>query len=68
MDMDKVLETSLGILDSFLENQWDFVMEKIVAQLGTSVPPQNQDIGVLDGSLESHGQQTHKVSMRKKLP
>ena len=66
--MDKVLETLLGILDFSLENLLNFLADKIVAQLGTSVPPQSLDIEVQDGILESHGQWICKANMKRRLP
>ena len=51
-----VLETSLEIIDLYLGNYWGFLADMVAAQQGTSVPPQNQDIGMQDDTLESHGQ------------
>ena len=73
--MDKVLETfleifdfSLGIFDFSLGNLLNFLADKVVAQLGTSVPPQSRDIEVQDDILESHSQWIYKANMKIKSP
>lgn len=50
--MDKAIETFLDNLDFFLRNWWSSLKDKLVAQNGINVPPQNQDIEVLVDILE----------------